>query len=408
MSLSFLIARRYLFSKKSHNAINWISGIACTGIAIATMAMVVVLSVFNGFHDLLSGLYTTFDPELKVTPVKGKYAAADDPTLQRMKACPNVKAATETVEDNALILFKGHPTVITLKGVDDNYPRTSSIKSILFTADGGFYRLHSGTTEYAIPGSGLAVQMGGVDYGELQICAPRQGRIVIENPSESFNAEMVSSPGVVFNVNQRKYDEHYMLTSLQLAQRLFEHDGQITSLELALKDHSQLQQTKQQLLRLAKGRYTVQDRLEQQEGIFSIMQIEKLLAWAFLTFILLIACFNIISSVSMLIIEKRQDVQTLHHLGLSQPAITRIFLYEGRIISLIGGIVGVFLGLLLCLLQQQFGIIKLGSTESSFIVNAYPVSVKLLDIVGILLTAIIVGFAATWYPVNYVSKRLLK
>lgn len=407
MALPFFIARRYLFSKKSHNAINIISAIAAGGIAIATAAMVCTLSVFNGFHDLISTLYCNFDPEIQVTAAQGKTFSASDPAIRKMQQHPGVEVASACLEDNALILFRGHPLVITVKGVDHNFDKVTSIRDIVY--GDGDYRLESGDLHYGIPGIGLANQMGGPAYGSLQVCAPRSGeRINLANPIESFSVEDIESPKIVFNVNQRKYDEHYIITSLDFAQGLFEKDGMLSTLEMKLKPGTNLQKVKEELRLIGGERYKVLDRMEQQADVFNIMNIEKLIAYIFLTFIVLIACFNIISSLSMLIIEKKADVETLRHLGMSNGRIRAIFLTEGRLISLFGAVIGIVLGVVLCILQEQFGLIRLGGNEGSFIVDAYPVAVHWLDIIIVFVTVIAVGFLSVWYPVHALSKRLLQ
>lgn len=406
MSLPFFIARRYLFSKKSHNAINIISGIAAGGIAIATAAMVCTLSVFNGFHDLISTLYCTFDPEIEVTATQGKTFSASDPVVRQMKQHAGVEAASACLEDNALILFRGHPLVITVKGVDEQFDKVTGIRDILFGE--GTYRLEQGELHYGIPGIGLANQMGGPSFGSLQICAPRGGeRINLANPIESFSVEDIESPNLVFNVNQRKYDERYIITSLSFAQGLFEKEDLISSLEMKVKPSADLQSVKADLQKMGGEKFKVRDRIEQQADVFNIMSIEKLIAYIFLTFIVLIACFNIISSLSMLIIEKKEDVATLRNLGLSNSRIRSIFMIEGRLISVFGAIIGIAIGVVICLIQEQFGLIRLGSTEGSFIVNAYPVAVHWLDILVVFATVIAVGFLSVWYPVHALSKRLL-
>lgn len=406
MSFPLLMARRYLFSKKSHNAINIISGISVGGVALATMALVCTLSVFNGFRDLIGSLYTAFDPQLEVVPAKGKFASAADPALQAVRKNGNVAVATECLEDNALILFKGRPTVIVLKGVADNFDRCTDIRGILY-GEGSFV-LRAGDVDYGIPGIGLAQQLGGVDYGSVPVCAPRKGeRINTVNPAESFNTGELVSPRVTFSVSQRKYDENYLLAPLSFAQRLFEQEGRVTSLELRLKEGADVEAVKRELQAAVGDRFAVKDRMEQQEEIFGIMNIEKLMAYFFLTFILLVASFNIIGSLSMLIIDKRADVATLRHLGADDRLIVRIFLLEGRLISLLGAVIGVVLGLLLCYLQQTFGLLRLGGEAGNFIIDAYPVSVHLADIAVVFLTVIAIGFCSVWYPVRHLSKRLL-
>lgn len=402
--LCAFIAWRYLRGKKSHNAINIISGIAVGGIATATIAMVVVLSVFNGFHDLIEGLYTEFDPVLKVIPSEGKYFSVEqtDSIARRLGKVEGVAAVSRVMEDNALILFRGHPEVVTVKGVDDQFQRVTNIRSICYGP--GEYQLHRADMEYAIPGVGLGQMMGGPEFTRFQICAPRGGeRINLMDPLESLSAVEVDNTGLVFSVNQRKYDDQYLLISYQLAQQLFEKDDQCTAFELAVKPGFSVEAVKQAIRRQG-GPVVVQDRMEQQASVFGIMQIEKLLAFVFLTFILLVACFNIISSVSMLIIEKQHDAQTLSHLGMPLARIRSIFMFEGQLITISGTLSGILIGVLLCLAQQWFGLIRLG-TGDNFIVQSYPVSVHPTDIVAILITALIVGYIATWYPVRHFTRR---
>lgn len=400
------MAGRYLFSRKRVGAINIISGISVLGVAFGTAALICALSVFNGFRDLIGSLYTAFDPPIEVVPAQGKFAAADDPVLTQIMKHPQVEAASTCMEDNALILFKGRPIVITLKGVDDRFDQVTGIRSILY--GNGSYQLHQAGVNYGIPGIGLAAAMGSIDYGTIQVCAPRKGeRINMANPLESLNADNLSAPGVCFDVRQRKYDETYLITSLSFAQQLFEQQNCITAVELKLKPDANIQQVKEELRTIAGKRFQVLDQLEQQQEMFNVMNIEKMVTYLFLTFILLIACFNIIGSVSILIIDKRQDVETLRHMGASDKLIFRIFLYEGRIIATLGAVMGILFGLGLCWIQQTFGLVKLGSSSGNFIVEAYPVSIHLTDVPLILFTVILVGFICVWYPVKYLSRRYL-
>ena len=408
MNVSLYIARRYLFSKKSTNAINVISGISVIGVAVATMALVVTLSVFNGFHDLVASFLTSFDPQLKVTPVKGKTMAADDPVLTKIRELPQVDVATECMEDQALAVYDGHQAMVTVKGVDDNFDELTHIGEILL-GDGTF-ELHAADLHYGIPGIRLAEALGtGYKYDRpLKIFAPRrEGQLDMTAPEEAFIEDELYSPGVLFSVRQAKYDKSYIITSLGFARRIFEQQGMVSSLELRLKPGSDIDAVKQEMQQIADGKCYVKDRFEQQDETFRIMKIEKLIAYIFLTFILVVACFNIIGSLSMLIIDKKDDVVTLRNLGASDSLITRIFLFEGRMISALGAVIGIAVGLLLCWLQQAFGIVKLGSSSGAFVINAYPVSVHPEDVLIVFVTVLAVGFLAVWYPVRYFSRRLL-
>lgn len=408
MNFPLYIARRYLFSKKSTHAINVISAISMVGVAVATMALVVTLSVFNGFHDLVASLFTSFDPQLKVTPVTGKTAPADDVILTKIKALPQIEVATETVEDMALAVYRGRQAMVTLKGVQENFDSLTHIREILVGE--GIFELRAADLCYGIPGIRLADMLGtGIRYDEpLKIYAPRrEGQLNMADPSDGFVEDELYSPGVLFNVMQAKYDRNYILTDISFARNLFDQQGMVSALELRLKEGSDFEATKEEIKRIAGTKYHVRDRFEQQEDTFKIMKIEKLIAYIFLTFILMVACFNIIGSLSMLIVDKKKDVTTLRNLGANEKQITRIFLFEGRMISAIGAVAGIMVGLLLCWLQQTFGLVRLGKSSGSFIVDSYPVSVHPEDIVLIFVTVLIVGFVSVWYPVRYFSKRLL-
>ena len=401
MNFPLYVARRYLFSKKSTNAINVISVISVIGVAVATMALVIVLSVFNGFHDLVATFFTNFDPQLEVVPTQGKTAPSDDPLLAKMKALPEVDVATESVEDQALAIYQDHQAMVIVKGVDDNFDQLTHIKDILF--GDGTYSLHAGNLQYGIMGIRLAAALGtGARFGDyLRIYAPqKEGQFDATNPSEAFVVDSLLSPGVVFSVNQSKYDKNYIIAPIAFVRNLFGQQGRLSSLEFRLKDGSDLDAVKKEMQEIGGAKYKVMDRFEQQADTFKIMQIEKYIAYIFLTFILIVACFNIIGSLSMLIIDKKEDVITLRNLGANDRQISQIFLFEGRLISAFGAIIGIGLGLLLCWLQQQYGLVSLGSSSGSFVINAYPVSVHYDDVALIFLTVIVVGWVAVWYPVK--------
>lgn len=409
MNYELFIARRYLFAKKSHHAINIISGISVLGVAVATMAMVVTLSVFNGFQDLVADLFTAFDPELRITLTDGQTVSTKDPALLQLKKHQAVAVYTPVLEGQALVVQDGRQQVVTIKGVADNITEQGNIEGILY-GDGSFC-LHADVLEYGILGIQLAQQLGLSAYFEnpLQVYAPKPGeRVNIGNPLSSFNHEELQSPGVVFVVQQAKYDANYILTSLGFAQRLFERQGRLSGVEIKLKEGTNTDNAKQELQALLGERFKVQDRYEQQNDIFRVMRIEKLISHVFLSFILLVACFNIIGSLSMLMIDKRQDIRTLRSLGATDKQISTIFRLEGHIISLAGALLGLLLGGVLCWAQQEFGLVSMGGSEGLYIVDAYPVSVYLTDILLVLVTVLLVSWLAIWYPVNYLSKKILK
>lgn len=410
MNFSFYIAKRYLFSKKSHNAINVISGVSVCGVALATLALVCTLSVFNGFQDLVTTMFTAFDPELKITAVSGKVFDAQDDRIQSLKQMPEVEVFSESLEDNVMVQYKDRQAMAVIKGVEDNFRQLTAIDSILYGR--GEMVLHDEVVAYAIPGIELVSILGtGVRFLDpLEIYAPKRGsKINVASPASSFNSDYLHSSGLVFAVNQQKYDASYILTSLKFARDLFQYDTEVSSIELKLKEGANINKVQGRIASLLGKDFQVLNRYEQQADTYRIMEVEKLISYLFLTFILLIACFNVIGSLSMLIIDKRTDVVTLRNLGANDEIIKRIFLLEGCLISFLGALIGVVLGVALCLVQQEFGLISLGSGDSAgaFVVDAYPVNVQLTDVLLVLLTVLVISFFSVQYPVRYLSRRLL-
>ena len=410
MNLSFYIAKRYLFSKKSHNSINVISGVSVCGVALATLALVCTLSVFNGFQDLVATFFTAFDPELKITASSGKVFDGQDMRIQKLRDFPEIEVFSESLEDNAMVQYNGKQAMVVIKGVEDNFSQLTAIDSILYGR--GEMVLYDEIVDYAIPGVELTSILGtGIRFLDpLEVYAPKRGtQINVANPASSFNVSYLHSSGLVFAVNQQKYDASYIITSLKFARDLFQYDTEASSVELKLKEGVDTDAFADKICGALGDDFVVQNRHEQQADTFRIMQVEKLISYVFLTFILLVACFNVIGSLSMLIIEKKNDVVTLRGLGADDRLISRIFLFEGCLISFMGALVGVVLGLTLCLVQQEFGILTLGSGASAgaFVVDAYPVSVHWQDVVLILVTVLIIGFLSVLYPVKFFSRRLL-
>ena len=410
MNLPFYIAKRYLFSKKSHNAINVISGVSVCGVALATLALVCTLSVFNGFQDLVATFFTAFDPELKITATSGKVFDNQDVRIQKLRDFSEIAVFSESLEDNAMVQYNGKQAMVVIKGVEDNFSQLTAIDSILYGR--GEMVLYDEIVDYAIPGVELTSILGtGIRFLDpLEVYAPKRGsQINVANPASSFNVSYLHSSGLVFAVNQQKYDASYIITSLKCARDLFQYDTEVSSIELKLREGVDTDAFAHKIGGILGNDFVVQNRYEQQADTFRIMQVEKLISYVFLTFILLVACFNVIGSLSMLIIEKKNDVVTLRGLGADDQLISRIFLFEGCLISFLGALVGVVLGLTLCLVQQEFGILTLGSGASAgaFVVDAYPVSVHWQDVVLILVTVLVIGFLSVLYPVKFFSRRLL-
>lgn len=406
MNFPFYIASRYLLSKKSHNAINIISGVSVCGVAIATAALVCILSVFNGFQDMVAGLFTAFDPELKVVPAEGKFMLADAEELKELRKNTDIAVYTETLEDAALLMINNRQAMATVKGVEENFEQLTDIDDILFGE--GVFELQADVLDYGILGGNLLMKMGlPADFSSpIQVYAPRKGeRMDLTDPTASLNQEELFSPKVGFMVKQKKYDASYVITNLAFARRLFDRKGYVSAIELKLADGASLSAVKSQIKKALGDKYVVLDRYEQQEDTFKIMQVEKLISYIFLTFILAIACFNVIGSLSMLIIDKKKDVMMLRNLGANEQQIRNIFMMEGRLICLLGAVIGIVCGLALCFLQQEFGLIRFGDGEGSYIIDAYPVSVHATDVLLVLLTVVAVGFLSVWYPVHYLSKK---
>lgn len=409
MSISLLFARRYVFSHKSTNVINAISAVAGVGVAVTTAALIVVLSVFNGFRDLVATLLTDIDPQLRVVPTQGKAVTADDDILTAIRDMDAVAAATDIVEDMALIAYHDAQATVTVKGVDDNYTAVTGIESLLY--GDGDYCLHAANLQFGILGIRVAHKMGvGARFrGFMHVYAPlREGQLTdVSGPEHAFVSDSLLSPGVVFVANQALYDQSYVITSIGFARRLFDRQGMVTALELRLKPSANLDRTKKAIREICGDRFRVLDRYEQQADTFRIMQMEKVLAYIFLTLILAVACLNIIGSLSMLILEKRRDAATLRSLGATDRCITNIFLAEGWIISAVGAAAGIVIGVALCLLQQHYGIVAMGSRSGDYIITAYPVSVEALDVALVFVTVLVAGRLATWWPVRYMARNML-
>ncbi|WP_270229921.1 FtsX-like permease family protein [Parabacteroides bouchesdurhonensis] len=407
MNFPFYIARRYLFSKKSHNAINIISMVSVCGVVVATIALVCALSVYNGFNDLVSTLFSNFDPELKITPSTGKVFDPDSQEMQAVKKLPEIAVFSEVLQDNALIRYRDRQDVATLKGVDNKFEELTQIDSVLID---GRFALREDVVDYGTLGIGLASKLG-INAGfvsPMEIYAPKRNeKVNMSNPATSFNVEYAYIGGV-FCINQQMYDESMMIVPLDLARKLFHYDNEVTAIELKLTEKANPATVKKQIKEILGDKFLVQDRFEQQEASFKMMQVEKWMTFLILSFILTIALFNVVGSLSMLMIEKQDDVRTLRNMGADNKLIRRIFLFEGWMISGFGALIGIAVGVILCLLQQELGLIKLGQTAGAFIIDAYPVRIEINDIATVFFTVLTIGLLAAWYPVRYLGKKWLQ
>ncbi len=407
MRYELRIAWRYLFAKKNTNAINIITGISAAAVSVVTAALVCVLSVMNGFGSLVQDMFSNFDPELKITHQSQSVFRTDGEVFDKLRRLDEIQIYSETLEQTGLVEFDDKQVPAIIKGVDENFQQLTNIDSILFS---GKYCLFDGAFNNAVLGVGLANQLGiGVGFIKpLHVYTPRRTqKINTLRPDKAFNKASVFL-SAIFTVQQVKYDETYMLLSLPLVRELYEYDdNQATAIELKLNStlsKRDVAKTKKNIQQLLGEDYVVADRYEQQQDFFKIMQIEKLLTTLLLCFILLIASFNIISSLSMLIIDKTDDIKTLESLGANSKSIRNIFVYEGWLISSLGALIGLFLGLALCLIQENFGLIKLGNGVE-YVISAYPVQVQALDVVIVAVAVLAIGYITAWIPTRTIKKR---
>lgn len=408
MDLSLYIAKRYLFSKKSHQVINIISWVAIAGIALATAAMVCTLSVFNGFQGVVAEQFTAFDPDIKVTAVQGKSFLTDNPNIEAAAKTEGIAVVSFSVEDKALVEYGGKQVMVTLKGVDNNFKQLTDIERVLH--GNGEFILQDSLNSYAVLGGKIVNELNcGLFFTTpLEVYAPnRGGKINLTMPARNFKKGMLLSSGLAFIVNQPEYDGGYILTSNEFARKMFRRKpNEATSLEIKLTTGADVSEVKRNIETILGSDYIIKDRYEQQDDIYKVMQIEKLISYIFLTFILLVACFNIVGSLSMLIIEKRENMETLRSMGADNSTVANIFIYEGIIISAIGAVSGIIAGIALCLAQQRFGFISMGNAES-FVVNSYPVEIQAKDILTTFVTVLIVGITAVWLPVKMLTRKMV-
>lgn len=405
MNLSFYIAKRYLFSKKSHNAINIISMISVCGIAIATMAMVCTLSIFNGFTKLVSDSFSIMDPDLQIIPAKGKVFDASSAIFQKIKNLPEVAVASETVEDNALVKYGERQDPVLIKGVSDQFKEMVDTKRLVTS---GEFSLREGDVDFCVAGIGVAINLGlrTDNITPIEIYSPKRNvKIQLANPANAFTTAY-TYPAGVFALNQAKYDDQIILVSLDLARELFRYNNEVTSLDIKLKENVSSNDAESKIQKQLGDNFIVKNRFEQQADSFRMVNIEKWVTFLILSFILIIAVFNVVSSLSMLILDKSADIDILRNMGAENNLITRIFKIEGWLISMSGAIAGIVIGLVLCLIQQHFGILKLGQTPGAFIVDSYPVEVIFTDILFVFITVSIIGGLIVLYPVNNLKKRL--
>lgn len=405
MKVELKIAWRYLLAKKQFNAIHIITAISSAAVGVVTAAMICILSVMNGFGTLVEQMFSQFDPDLRIIAKAGKSFCINEETKKTISSLPSVNLLSESISETALVYFEDKQMPIQLMGVDSLFDDLTNIEEIITD---GYYQVYDGAFDRAILGQGLAWKLGiGARFVKgMQIYAPkRYGNVNMLRPDLNFNQENCFIAGI-FSVNQQKYDDNLMLVDIGLARRLFDYkENEVTALQLSIDKQYTTKQAKEEVQQVLGDNFILQDRYEQQEDFFRILRIEKLLTTLLLIFILLIATFNGIGSLSMLIIDKRQDILTLSHLGASNPMIRNIFLLEGWLVNAIGAISGIVLGLSVCLLQEHFGFLKLGN-GTEYVISAYPVAVEAWDIVGVSLTVFILGAISSWIPAKKINNQL--
>jgi lipoprotein-releasing system permease protein len=404
VNLSFYIARRYLLGKKSQNAINIISGISVLGVATGTMALVIVLSVFNGFDSVVKSLLNTFDPDIKISAVEGKTFSPDPGLSASILALPGVEAISGVLEENVLLLYGDRQHIATIKGVDDSFVAVSGLDTMVYD---GEMKLKDQNRAYAVVGRGVAINLGiGLNFINplFVYTIDRTAQINMAQPEESIKRDFVYPSGI-FSIEQ-EFDSRYIICPIDFVRELLSYENELTFFEVKLDPAFSGEEVQEQIRTLMGEDYHIKNRQQQNELFYRVMKTEKWAIFLILTFILIIASFNIIGSLTMLIIDKKKDILTLRNMGAGNQLIKRIFLVEGWLISVSGSFTGLFLGTLISWLQQRFGIIKLSGT-GSFIIDAYPVQIEAPDIFLIWITVLVIGLLAARYPVQQISKKYL-
>lgn len=402
MKPALKIAWRYLFAKKQFNAIHIITAISSVAVGVVTAAMICVLSVMNGFGVMIEELFSQFDPDLRITAKAGKSFIINKETKSQLLSIPSINLVSESITETALAYFEEKQMPVQLMGVDSVFGQLTGIENIITD---GHYEVFDGAFDRAVLGQGLAWKLGiGVHFiHAIEVYAPkREGKVNMLRPDVNFNSERCFIAGT-FAVNQQKYDENLMLVDIDLARRLLDYDTtEVTALQVGVAKGYSIRRAKRDIATILGEGYLIQDRYEQQEDFFRILRVEKFLTTLLLVFILLIATFNGIGSLSMLIIDKQQDIRTLSHLGASNDMIREIFMLEGWMVNTLGALGGVIVGLGTCLLQEHLGLLKLGN-GAEYVVSAYPVAVQPGDVAFVCIIVLILGVISSWIPARKIN-----
>ena len=405
MSLPLKIAWRYLVSKKGHQAVNIISIVAVCGVVVATAALICVLSVFNGFRGLIMGKLAMLDPQVAITATLGKTINDADSVITVVSAIPGVERAVPVIEDQALAVYAQLQMPVRLKGVPDDYNKMNDMDSVIVD---GVWKLRDQVSRYAVAGAGPAVRLcvRPEFLGMIQLYAPqRQGRVNLANPMGAFRQDSLFMSGI-FQLQQNSYDADLIYVPLDVAQELFDYETEATQIEVKLAAGANDSQVMRSITQALGNSYQVKNRLMQQREAYRLVNIEKWMAFLLLAFILVIATFNVISTLSLLIIEKDESIATLRALGANDRQISRIFVLQGWLITLVGAVTGVVIGLVLCLCQQQFGWLRLSGDPANMIINAYPVEVEWTDVIVTLALVAAVGLLTSMVTALIMRRRL--
>lgn len=393
-----------MFAKKKRNAINIISFISILGVTVGVTALVVVLSVFNGFDQVIQSLINSFDPDLKISVVEGKTFLPEDAKISKLYEIEGIEAISEILEETALIKYDERQFIATLKGVDNKFAAVTGVDSMMRE---GVFMLENNNKVFAVVGQGIAYSLRiGLNFIQPLIfyVPKRTGDISMANPTNSFNRSVVFPSGI-FSIEQ-EYDSKYVLLPIQIVRNLLEYSKEVSSLEIKIKDGFNREEIQQQVKLIAGDNFKVLNRYEQNEVLYKIMKSEKWATFLILTLILFIASFNIVGSLTMLIIDKKEDILSLRNLGANESQLKSIFLMEGWLISIIGSAAGIFLGTLICLAQEYLGIIKIGGS-GTFVIDAYPVHYQIPDIALVWFTVLLIGYFAAYIPASKISADYL-
>ena len=385
---ALFLAWRYLFSKKEHNIINVISGISMIGIMVSTAALVVVLSVFNGMSDIIGGWFNALHADYEITLREGKSFATDSFPIQQLRQIPGVKAVNEIVCDLSLANYDDRQELLYLKGVPDNYFQTNHFEGMLVDGDTALYKLRQ---PCAIMGTGSAgkLEVNLLSYNLMKMYYPKRTKKNFANAAEAFNTRYIIPNGVI--CTNTNYDENYIFCPISFVRELMDYEGEVTSLEIQLKEGANTAKVRKQIADLAGEKFLLKDQQEQEDSLYKTMKSEKFMIYLILAFILILAAFNIIGALGMLILEKKTDTAVLFSMGASKSLIQKVFIYEGIMVSALGGLAGTLLGALICFLQQTFHIVKLGGGGAHYIIPYYPVQIRFTDLLVVLFTILVIS-----------------